>query len=459
MYNEGVRRGYAAEERRRWKVLLKFRAKNYKSFHDEFVFSMEKDPGKTGLEYSILKEKVGSKNVSGLSTSVVYGANAAGKSNVIGAIDTMKSIVLRGNIRDADNERTSNPAAAWLSLIPTYRREPAPTEFGISFTQAGSRYEYWFSVDLGPFMAHKYARKILSEGLLRNGKTVFERTGTTNLNVGFSAIKKTELNGETATKPDTITDIALHGLADDELFLCNGFKTIISKKIAFDILDWFDSKLIVIFHADNILTASKIEGGETDTVYINQPLTEAAKIFGMTADALGYKPDADGIPKLCSILEDKNIAIKMSVFESFGTLRFVREFPLVLKALASGGALIADEFDASIHSIALMNLITIFHNDELNRNHAQLIFNTHNPIFLDKKLFRRDEIKFVERDSETNESKLYALSDFKTMDGTRKDSDFQARYLAGAFGAIREDIDFSGIIRALVAVEEGAADE
>ena len=31
-------------------------------------------------------------------------------------------------------------------------------------------------------------------------------------------------------------------------------------------------------------------------------------------------------------------------------------------------------------------------------HHAQLIFNTHNPIFLNSNLFRRDEIKFVERD-------------------------------------------------------------
>ncbi len=32
--------------------------------------------------------------------------------------------------------------------------------------------------------------------------------------------------------------------------------------------------------------------------------------------------------------------------------------------------------------MALMNIITVFHNDELNTNNAQLIFNTHNPIFL-----------------------------------------------------------------------------
>ncbi|MNC79249.1 hypothetical protein D3C75_1316750 [compost metagenome] len=61
-----------------------------------------------------------------------------------------------------------------------------------------------------------------------------------------------------------------------------------------------------------------------------------------------------------------------------------------------------------------MSIVNIFHNDELNTQNAQLIFNTHNPIFLTSNLFRRDEIKFVERDEETFSSTHYSLSDFGT---------------------------------------------
>lgn len=32
--------------------------------------------------------------------------------------------------------------------------------------------------------------------------------------------------------------------------------------------------------------------------------------------------------------------------------------------------------------MALMSIINVFHNDDVNIHHAQLIFNTHNPIFL-----------------------------------------------------------------------------
>lgn len=56
-------------------------------------------------------------------------------------------------------------------------------------------------------------------------------------------------------------------------------------------------------------------------------------------------------------------------------------FPLVIKAMQTGGTLVVDEFDASIHPMALMSIINVFHNDDVNIHHAQLIFNTHNPIF------------------------------------------------------------------------------
>lgn len=46
-------------------------------------------------------------------------------------------------------------------------------------------------------------------------------------------------------------------------------------------------------------------------------------------------------------------------FESVGTIRFVNVLPLVGNALLSGGTLIVDEFDASIHPIALMIILLV----------------------------------------------------------------------------------------------------
>lgn len=105
-----------------------------------------------------------------------------------------------------------------------------------------------------------------------------------------------------------------------------------------------------------------------------------------------------------------------------------------------------------------MNIIDIFHNDDINKNHAQLIFNTHNPIFLNASLLRRDEIKFVERDENTGKSIQYALSDFKTADGFRKGEDYMNNYFISRYGAIKE-IDFSPIFEKIIASGEVVEDE
>ncbi len=111
-----------------------------------------------------------------------------------------------------------------------------------------------------------------------------------------------------------------------------------------------------------------------------------------------------------------------------------------------GATLVVDEFDASIHPMTIMNIINIFHNDEINIKGAQLIFNTHNPIFLNNALLRRDEIKFVE--NEDKGSILYSLSDCGTNGnkGVRNTEDYMKNYFINKYGAIR-DIDFSNIFK------------
>ena len=73
-------------------MLLEFRMSNYKSFKDETVFSLVPAPKQKGLDYSILHATVGRKAYKGLCSAVIYGPNAAGKTNIIGAMDSFKTI-------------------------------------------------------------------------------------------------------------------------------------------------------------------------------------------------------------------------------------------------------------------------------------------------------------------------------------------------------------------------------
>ena len=238
------------------------------------------------------------------------------------------------------------------------------------------------------------------------------------------------------------------------MFLTNGFKTIFTKELVSLILNWFKNKLIVIYRSDSIRMLREYSDLESKKFYVERTLTDVAKEFGIHSNALGYVASQEKeTTVLSSIIKDGNLraVLPAEMYESYGTVRFVNEFPLIIDALMNGGTLVMDEFDASIHPMALMNIINIFHNDDINIHHAQLIFNTHNPIFLNANLFRRDEIKFVERDDNTHESEHYSLSDFKTYgeSGVRKGEDYMKRYFVNQYGAIK-DVDFSPILESII---------
>ena len=433
-------------------MLLEFKIKNYKSFVEETTFSMVPAPKQTGLDYSLLTEKAGGSRCKALCSAVIYGPNASGKTNIIGAMETLKAIVLRGNIRNADMSLSPNVSASSLELIPNCDSKGETTEFSITFVEKGLLINYCVIMELGRFLEKDFPRRIVEEKLIVNEKMVFSRGK--EFNVALPAVIKPLSNASIKRISPKTKEIAEGSLSDTELFLTNGFKNIFAQDLVTLITDWFSNKFMVIYRSDALKVMHKFAEPKENTIYVEATLTEAAKEFGINSNALGYRADSEGNDvMLCSIFDNNRIAIPAEVFESYGTIRFINEFPLVINALLNGGTLVMDEFDASIHPMALMNIISIFHNDEINKNHAQLIFNTHNPIFLDASLFRRDEIKFVERDAETTHSTHYSLSDFKTADGVRKGEDYMSNYFVNRYGAI-SDVNFSPILEKIIAANE-----
>ena len=432
-------------------MLLQFKAENFKSFLDEMDFSMTPAPKQKDLEYSILEHKIGNKTYKGLCSAIIYGPNASGKTNIISAMDVFKEIVLKGNIRNSDELRSPNISEGKLELIPNnLNRYPKPTKFYIRFVEGELLVEYELKIDLGLFLDRNYQRKIEFESLRINDKTIYERTDR----IEFFNLKSIEkyLITEFRENEDSAKAIARNNLNETELFLTNGFKMMFSSKIVSFILEWFEEKFIVIYRADATEIKSKLDNTEGGKIFINRTTNDAAKLFGINSNALGYVvPEDGGEPQLCSIFKDNGVAIPAKHFESYGTVRFINMFPLILKALVEGSVLVMDEFDANIHPMALMNIINIFHDDDINKKNAQLIFNTHNPIFLNANIVRRDEIKFVERDDETHLSTHYSLSDFKTSgsNGVRKADDYLKHYFLGRYGAVK-DIDFYDLFETLI---------
>jgi len=434
-------------------MLLEFRAKNYKSFKEELIFAMIPAPKQKGLDYSILNKKIGSKIYKGLSSAVIYGPNASGKTNIIGAMEVFKSIVLRGNIRNSDTRNMPNVAVNSLELIPnSANKEKCPVDFSIMFIENGLLFKYELSLDIGVFLEDDYNRQVLSETLMVNEKMIFTRSSTLEFG-DLKVIKEYLINEFESNEIGAIT-LAKSNLNKEELFLMNGFKAMFSSKLVSIISNWLENRFMVIYRADSLNLVKKFSDPKKQTVYIEKTTNDAARVFGINSNALGYIiPEDESEAKLCSIFDGENDkkAMAAELFESYGTIRFINMFPLVINALLNGGTLVVDEFDASLHPMALMSIINIFHNDDINTNNAQLIFNTHNPIFLNSNLFRRDEIKFVERDDITSCSKHYSLSDFGTAGekGVRMGGDYMKNYFVSQYGAIN-DIDFTPIFESLL---------
>ena len=438
-------------------MLLEFKTKNYKCFKDEAVFSMTPAPKQKGLDYSLLSQSAGKKNYTALCSSVVYGANAAGKSNIVSAIQTFKSIIIRGNINNASGH-VLNTAENTLELIPNNSLSSDKTEpvyFSIKFLHSGIRFDYTLLIDLGPFMASDYKRSIKSETLSINEKDIFVRKEN-KLELYDKNLKSLEqyLISEYKKNFSLIFSYSEKSLRDTELYIMNGFKTLVSPDITTIFYDFFLSNLKTYYQTFGV----NMFPTYMDKYYEDSLINEAAKNFGINSNKLVYvRPDnPTEQPILCSVMKNNRL-IPAIDFESYGTVRFVHTLPMFAQVLKTGGTIVMDEFDTSLHPMVVMNIINIFHNDEINKHHAQLIFNTQNPIFLNNNLFRRDEIKFVERSDETNCSELYSLSDFGTK-GTnaRKGKDYMDNYFMNKYGAIR-NIDLSDIFKEFVERGDGPA--
>lgn len=438
-------------------MLLEFKITNYKSFVNETIFSMYAAPKQTGLDYSLLKEKIKSREIKAIPTSVIYGPNASGKTNLIGAMDTFRSIILRGNINNSEDKSSPNQAANKLELIPNKDLDQKkPVDFSVEFVLSNLIIKYSLSLDLGSFLESEHNRKILGEDLEINGEIIFSRGK--KLEFGNFKQIKNYMTKNSLKDTKSAEKIACESLSSQELFLTNGFKLIFSKNLVKIITEWISEKFMIIYRADSMQITKRFSDPQKQTIYVEKTTNNAAKIFGVCSNELGYVVEDDEmVAKLCSLVKtkDKKAFIKADLFESYGTIRFVNIFPLVIKAIKTGGILVVDELDASIHPMAIMSIINVFHNDDINKKKAQLVFNTHNPIFLNSNLLRRDEIKFVERDDDSSESIVYSLSDFGTSGekGVRKHEDYMKNYFVSQYGAIK-DIDFSPVFQEIMTVEE-----
>lgn len=415
-------------------MLLDFTFENFRSFKDSSSLNMVPSNIRE-IPYSILKTNI-NKEYKALSSSVIYGANASGKSNLILALAFMKELVISGNIK--------NQRCIPVELIPCFcEKKNKNIKLTIEFINNRTLIEYRIEIGQVKFLDDDKDPIIDNECLFINDKKVFERN---KRELSYLCINQSSDN-ETET---LIKKQATISLLDDELFLTNGYKTLIDTNIYSTILNWFKEKLVIIKNVDFVSSMARWDYEEISDVTEDKfklsdgIINRIAKEAGVESTEIHFlKSDKDKRPQPFSIINGKGIVSRF--IESSGTMKIINFLPLVISTMVKGATLVVDELDSSLHPSAVFSIINAFHNDELNINQAQLIFTSHNPIYQKAKIFRRDEIKFIERNKDT--SVIYNLSDFGTSgEGqVKKSTDIMKNYLTGKYGAINY-IDFSDVI-------------
>jgi len=431
-------------------MLIRFTVENFLSFKDETEFSMI--PGK-GTNHN--KHVIKPKNKTGiplLSSGIIYGANASGKSNLIKAVDEAKKIILKSiNAKE---------------ILPDFRfklnekNKKGVTKFEFEIRANDKTYAYGFSFS---------PKRIEEEWLFiikgNNETPVFERTKD-KLKLNDKVIK--------ARKEHERFGFIAEDLFPNQLFLSiANNRNISSMKYSqsfIDVYKWFEKSLIIIFpdskffghplwidenniskFPDFLLNSfdtgiTKIEFKEIpfDKIYkkIPETIIEDIKlklrsdgniIISNQKNDMFYFTKSENeikIKELVSFHNNNKSPFELSE-ESDGTNRLIDILPLILLLKTkNNNTILIDEIDRSLHTELTYKFMDLFLNFAA-RNKTQLVATTHDTALLDLELYRKDEIWFIEKDKE-GASKIYSLDQFSP----RADLNIRNGYLKGRFGAI-----------------------
>lgn len=410
-------------------MLLQFSTENFKSFKERAVLSMETS------DHGVLK------------TVAIYGANAAGKSNLFAAMTAAILAIRQSNIRQVDDR---------LSYIIPFKfseaTEKAPSLFEFVFMAEGTKYVYRFTAD---------NEKIYTECLYKYNSarpaTVFEREGD-QYRFTVQALKKSlmplvERNTENKLFLATAAawnskelEIPYRWFLQIDTFSSLDYSDLLPKVTQLLERDTNgklkDFVVTMLQEADINISDYHVEVKENDGADIWKKLPEflVPPIFAAGA---AHKQRRYDIAMVHGIKDNggrqKEYDMPMMA-ESKGTQSLFILGPLLKEAFEHGNILCIDEFDTNLHPVLVAYIWGLFHNDEYNKNNAQLIISTHATELMNLIDFSDEQIYFVEKDNATGQSELYSADEFDLKQIT----DLHNAYMAGRFGAV-PDIDMGNI--------------
>ena len=408
-------------------MIVYFKVRNYESIKNTLTLSFLSSSISEHSDSNVIQK--GKDEL--LKTVVLYGHNASGKSNVLDAVAFFRWMILY-----SATELQSNEEIEVEPFRLSSETESEPSYFEMSFYVGSIKYRYGFETT---------NKKVVKEWLLET-KKVKEYPVFLRINNEYQIDDKRFPNASGLEKRTR----------DNALFLAVSAQWNVKK--AEKILEWFNKTYAVHGLMDQTYRDETLEilKNKDYSHLINTFIKKAdLGINGIDVVDIKYEDVVDFVPDemkknfkenfdksdnraILMIHEkyDKNNKpigkepFLLDKYESEGTKKFFNMIGVYVKALKENRFLIIDEFDARLHTLLTKAIIKLFNSSTVN-SEAQLLIACHDTALLDKRILRRDQICFIEKDK-FGGTGLVSLVEYKP----RKESPYNKNYLDGKYGAI-----------------------
>lgn len=412
-------------------MLIEFKVSNFFSIKEEVVLSLDSTSSKS-LPNNIFKEM----DYSLLKSTVIYGPNASGKSNLIKAIFFAWQLV-----KESANFKIDTPINITPFLL-SRKNKTQPSKFEFTFIKNNVRYIYGFSYIENGFVEEYLKYKPEGE----NWKYYFKRDETLKskskrFNFNVDAKIQDKWGSETIEKrlylPEAVNNRnheplkAVYNFIVKDIIIAGG---VVNN-------NWR------VYTRDRLMNDAKFKkwaievmkktyfGGIIDLRVKKTKVPSAGVEFKMEGGALRSKVlenKEQEVYELDFIHKDENgeEVFFNEQLESTGTNKTLDILGPIYNILETGRTLFIDEFELNLHPNITEFIIKLFHSKH-NKKNGQLIVTTHDTTLLKKNLFRRDQVYICSK-VPNKMTKLHSLADFDL----RESLSFENAYLNGRVGGL-----------------------
>ena len=430
-------------------MLLRLIAENLTSFKETVEFNTFP----SSKSHSHENHKITCGHATALRMSAIYGANGAGKSNLLQALNLLQTLVKTETLRKID-----------FYDDPTFKLDSQ-----CSGKPSGLAVEFYYNNNVFYYHVEFTLEEIVLEELLLSKKSkdipLFTRKRT-DISIDSNYIGK----GISEQFQD-----ALKRLVRPDMLLLSFLGKYYSSEspLVVDAYQWFMKNLQLVlpdmFHGfvphmidtDSDFselvnrTLPELKTGIDKVIVKKELIAEEDVKSGKLIQLVKQAKEHPGEPQTTRnrftddvvnvIFENGNVYLKTLVAvhrnldgsevemslhdESDGTRRLIEYMPLLYAIIQKDMVYVVDEIERSIHPIMIKDIVRKL--SESTTAKGQLIFTTHESGLLDQNIFRPDEIWFAQKDAE-QATQLYPLSDFNI----HKTANIENGYLNGRYGGI-----------------------